>query len=302
MATVEELVARKEQLALEVESLRQSFKQLDDELAEIDEEVEEDVEEVNQELSHHQYFDDLIQSLMSEGIRQVEDAKRESNKAKRQKRESAKDRSAADYTELHSKLEPAIQLENAYRLGGITGFPVNDPQANGTDRYLGIRFDVFDQDSATYVVPHYVILRRQPKNDQWEIFKTTVPNFIPLHSIAYEYLNVDLIKFAKRVRQYLIQFQLKKATFLRLKARLQPPSGLDHDLDFSKISITLNDTDEVVLICDLFRVSKVHATSVGPQPSAELRQLEILLADSKIYNFDQKFLAAAKNIYPSVYT
>ncbi|KAG7813251.1 hypothetical protein KL921_000797 [Ogataea angusta] len=296
MSTVDDLLARKEELEREIAELKQVERVLGDEIVGLDEEVEEDVTRIDEELAHHQYFDELIQNLMTEGIRQVEIDKRLRNDAKRQKRESATKRSNDEYDELRERLEPAIRLENAYRLGGLTAFPVNDPQAGESDRFLGIRFDIFDPYSFKYTSPHYVILRKDPKNDLWEVFKTTIPNYVPLGTLAYEHLNDDMIRFAGHVRRHLVQLQLKKAVFLRLQEKLESPSGLDHDLDFTKISVNFKDKLEIVLICDLYRVTKVMATYIDPEVSSVSKQVEILLSGLSFNDFDEKFLEVITSV------
>ncbi|KAG7928761.1 hypothetical protein KL925_000942 [Ogataea polymorpha] len=290
MSTIEDLLARKEELEREIAELKQTEKRLDDEILSLDEEVEEDVTKIDEELTHHQYFDELIENLMTEGIRQVEIDKHRRNDAKRQKRENAIKRSNDEYEELRERLQPAICLENAYRLGGLTAFPVNDPQAGESDRFLGIRFDIFDPYTFKYTTPHYVILRKDPKNDLWEVFKTTIPNYVPLNSLAHEHLNDDMIRFAGHVRRHLVQLQLKKAIFLRLQEKLESPSGLDHDLDFTKISVNINDKLEIVLICDLYRVNKAMVTYIDPEVSRACKQVEVLLSGLSLNDFDEKFL------------
>ncbi|KAG7863478.1 hypothetical protein KL919_000793 [Ogataea angusta] len=296
MSTVDDLLARKEELEREIAELKQVERVLGDEIVGLDEEVEEDVTRIDEELAHHQYFDELIQNLMTEGIRQVEIDKRLRNDAKRQKRESATKRSNDEYDELRERLEPAIRLENAYRLGGLTAFPVNDPQEGESDRFLGIRFDIFDPYSFKYTSPHYVILRKDPKNDLWEVFKTTIPNYVPLGTLAYEHLNDDMIRFAGHVRRHLVQLQLKKAVFLRLQEKLESPSGLDHDLDFTKISVNFKDKLEIVLICDLYRVTKVMATYIDPEVSSVSKQVETLLSGLSFNDFDEKFLEVITSV------
>ncbi|GMF08756.1 unnamed protein product [Ambrosiozyma monospora] len=107
------------------------------------------------------------------------------------------------------------------------------------DRYLGIRFDVFDRKYSRFVSPHYIILKRVVKNDNWEIFKTTLPKFIPYRAIALKYLNTDLFRFASEIRENLIQLQLKKNAFLTIQESLENPSKLDYDLGFTKVSINI---------------------------------------------------------------
>ncbi len=105
-----------------------------------------------------------------------------------------KDTFEEDYSILKNFLSNTVdlsnlKLENVYRLTGITGFKVSDPAPQGDKNMLGIRIETFSK--GKYTAPHYVIIRKDMK-DRWEIFKHTVPVYIPIKAISDEYLNRDL--------------------------------------------------------------------------------------------------------------
>lgn len=101
--------------------------------------------------------------------------------------------------ELHETELPKIQMENVYRLNGISFFPIsNDPQRE----FLGVRFDVFREETSKFDPPHYVILKRDiienshksvassnSGNWRWSVFQTTISKGIPVFELAAKYLS-----------------------------------------------------------------------------------------------------------------
>ncbi|ODV87220.1 hypothetical protein CANARDRAFT_26641 [[Candida] arabinofermentans NRRL YB-2248] len=215
------------------------------------------------EIAHHEYFDELINNLMvsSLNVLEKEETLKEENTAL--EKENKVKESTNKWNQLILQHGEKIQTENIYRLAGITTFPVNNPNktevedTDGDDRFLGIRFDVFDKSLAKFSTPHYVILKKLVKNDNWFVFKTTIPRFVPLNILAAEYLNFDLFMFSKQVRKHLVQLQLKKSTFLDIQSRLKSPSRMEYDIEFSKVNIKVLNRFEMILICDLFKVTNV---------------------------------------------
>ncbi|GME90049.1 unnamed protein product [Ambrosiozyma monospora] len=126
--------------------------------------------------AHHEYFDDLINSLLVDDLSLLDEKENEDDAEKKRKVRSEQGQRLNDYETMKVKYVPNVQLENVYRLGGITAFPVNDPESQfeqkpktkdknkcdplfmtddddqddddirdvdpPNDRYLGIRFDV----------------------------------------------------------------------------------------------------------------------------------------------------------------
>ena len=100
-------------------------------------------------------------------------------------------------------------------------------------------------------------MKKIEKNDNWSIFKTTIPKYIPLSKISNDYLNNDLTKFVSIIRKNLISIEFKKNIFSKLKDKLVSPSSLEHDLDFTKIKINLKDLLQIVIICSLNKIESV---------------------------------------------
>lgn len=90
-------------------------------------------------------------------------------------------------------LKEQILLENSYRILGITFFPVLDPNDLQFDidakelvpkrEMLGIRIDIFNEFIKKFESPSYILLKRQLKSKIWNIFKHTIPNYIPILKI-----------------------------------------------------------------------------------------------------------------------
>ncbi|GMG44114.1 unnamed protein product [Ambrosiozyma monospora] len=277
--------------------------------------------------AHHEYFDDLINSLLVEDLNLLDEKENEADAEKKRKVRDEQSQRLNDYEELKVKYVPNVQLENIYRLGGITAFPVNDPDSNFVqnpkkkdssvplfvtdddddeehndirgidqpkDRYLGIRFDVFDRKYSRFVTPHYIILKKVQKNDNWEIFKTTIPKFIPYRAIALKYLNTELFRFASEIRENLIQLQLKRNVFLTIQEELESPSKLDYDLGFTKVSINILGKFEMIVICNLYKITNVivfgsYKESDGLLTIQLKKKLEILLKGCKVCELEKQF-------------
>lgn len=86
-----------------------------------------------------------------------------------------------------------IQLENAYRLLGITYFPVVDPsdlqknmetnQLDITREMIGIRLEIFNEKTSKYEPPNYILLKKKVKSDSWALFKHTIPVYLDVQSL-----------------------------------------------------------------------------------------------------------------------
>lgn len=99
-----------------------------------------------------------------------------------------------------------INTENLYRLNGVTAFAVNDESVHGITRVedlrqLGLRFDLFNTKVGKFDKPHYIILNKEEKNNNWFIFKKTVPGYI---NLDVQWLNTDLQHFVSIVRKQLL--------------------------------------------------------------------------------------------------
>ncbi|KAK9239913.1 Cenp-O kinetochore centromere component-domain-containing protein, partial [Lipomyces kononenkoae] len=105
----------------------------------------------------------------------------------------------------------SIHQQNLYRLAGVTAFKVRDPSANGKGDLLGIRIECFALKK--FAAPHYILLSVNGKTDSYELYKHTVPLYIPLASLANKYLNKDLRVFVRAVRKEIIM-DVNKRTHL----------------------------------------------------------------------------------------
>ncbi|AMD19736.1 HCL415Wp [Eremothecium sinecaudum] len=88
-----------------------------------------------------------------------------------------------------------VELENCYRMSGITFFPLVSPgklhalkdttkTEEMADELLGIRMEVFNELQRCYEPPYYILLMRNPKaNDNWLLFKHTIPRVIDTEHI-----------------------------------------------------------------------------------------------------------------------
>ncbi|SCU84831.1 LAMI_0C09054g1_1 [Lachancea mirantina] len=90
-----------------------------------------------------------------------------------------------------SKLSGNVASENVLRMFGISAFPLVDPSdlidnetpVKAAENVIGLRLEVFNERQRVFEKPHYIILRRNPKNQAWSIFKHTVPVFINIHGM-----------------------------------------------------------------------------------------------------------------------
>ncbi|KAK9453990.1 hypothetical protein V1511DRAFT_503867 [Dipodascopsis uninucleata] len=103
-----------------------------------------------------------------------------------------------------------IQTENLYRMAGITAFKINDPAFKGYgEELLGVRIEYFAL--GTFASPHYLIIARDEKTNDYFIYKHTIPLHIPLEKICKLYLNKDLKYFVRVVRKQLILDHQKRS-------------------------------------------------------------------------------------------
>ncbi|ODV60242.1 Mcm21p ASCRUDRAFT_23888, partial [Ascoidea rubescens DSM 1968] len=85
-----------------------------------------------------------------------------------------------------------FNMESVYRMFGVTFFPLSDStlsklsidsstqDSKADESLLGIRFDFFNPKKNQFEIPHYIILKKNPKNGIYFIYKHTIPIFINL--------------------------------------------------------------------------------------------------------------------------
>jgi len=251
-------------------------------------------------LGGYEYFDSLINGMMLKGVRDRENS--EKGPRKRQKR--INQQNASDFQKLKDKYGASIRLENCYRLGGVSAFPVNVPKGE-EDEYLGIRFDTFDPYESRFLLPDYIILKKKIKNNEWFVFKSTISKFIPVDNLAAKYLNTDLRKFVFSVRKFLNQYQLRRSVFTSLATKVLKPWQLTSDLSYTKVNIRMNKHLELILICGQTKIENVIiiCDPIGPdgRPMAVTkRKLELALKGLLIDKFDKVFPGIMKSCWITI--
>lgn len=155
-------------------------------------------------------------------------------------------------------LESQVSIENAYRLFGITFFPLVDPsdinfEDNNIDRkMLGIRLEVFNERLRQFEKPHYILLKQKVKSNSWSLFKHTIPVFVDLESI-FQKIDGGIITTLNQVylfaKQVYIQL-LFVSQRMQLLERLQDVkliSNLEIDLQVAAVNFNIQKVKRVRL-------------------------------------------------------
>lgn len=128
-----------------------------------------------------------------------------------------------------------LAAENAYRLGGVTFFPVDEtavreyagtaaapadteavaaaastePGALLNAPLVGIRFDTYAATQRRFLPPHYTILKRETEKtgSTWRVFKHTLPQYIPQGPCE------DPVVFAREIHRALRTVQTRRDWF-----------------------------------------------------------------------------------------
>lgn len=181
----------------------------------------------------HQMFDDDVADLIDTDIL--------SSPSKR--------RRIANSTATQN-LEEKAQLENIYRMFGISAFPVVDPgdlalnngQTEAVDKMLGIRIEIFNETTRNFESPHYLILKRNPKNESWELFKHTVPTYLNVEHIfdstnpgGFIVNDTDVYIFATKVYRKLLQV-FQRVSFFKELEKAGRIKDLEADLCANAVS------------------------------------------------------------------
>lgn len=198
-----------------------------------------------------------------------------------------------------------IQLENVDRMFGVTAFEItNDPSKT----MLGLRFDVFNAFERRYTAPHYVVLKRAEKdaskgisggaeanveqNNQWSIFKSTLPKYIPFNELATKYLprifNSDPVRdpnlkaFSDEIYDQLDKIELKRSQVQTVRAKCADLYNNDVvvrcDLNVHKITLAVKGQIEIIAVTDLDHVtSAVVIDETARMKPVQVRTFEQLL-------------------------
>lgn len=148
-------------------------------------------------------------------------------------------------------IHDSVLLENAYRMFGMTTFPVVDPsdlKLNDETKetqigreMIGIRLEVFNERLAKYEKPFYILLKKKVKSDVWSLFKYTVPQYIDVQAL-FNNTNGGMVAsynaiylFAKEVYKQLIQLSHRLQELQQLEGS-KKIANLDVDLEAASVS------------------------------------------------------------------
>ncbi|CAR27941.1 hypothetical protein ZYGR_0N04280 [Zygosaccharomyces rouxii] len=187
-------------------------------------------------------------------------------------------------------LESQVSIENAYRLFGITFFPLVDPsdinfQRNDINRkMLGIRLEVFNEGLRQFEKPHYILLKQNLKLNSWSLFKHTIPAFIDLESIFQKIDNGiittydQVYLFAKQVYIQLLCVSQRVQIIEELQD-IRLISNLEIDLQIAAVSFDIQGMkrvrlflqDDQVISCDTFDDDELKMLLLGPVKELKLK-------------------------------
>ncbi|EEB09379.1 kinetochore protein Mal2 [Schizosaccharomyces japonicus yFS275] len=164
------------------------------------------------------------------------------------------------------------------RLPGISFFQPNDPerlfreslrtideksdtiQQPSMPQLLGVRFDVMKQcvheNSNTsaaknasprnaFDVPHYIIFR--VSDNSFDIYKHTLPNYIPMHSLARQFLQkggkcTNLRAFLLHTQQSITAYACRRDMVKQIKTQAPKYAEIRADLSCTRVSIVLRNS------------------------------------------------------------
>ncbi|KAG5357736.1 hypothetical protein CJU89_4204 [Yarrowia sp. B02] len=148
------------------------------------------------------------------------------------------------------KQQEQFDSENLSRFTGTTAFRVK-----GYSDLLGVRIEHYSEGTGTFEAPYYMILKRISGEKHCELFKHTIPSYVPLRSLEKQYLQgkVDLLAFVRKVRRCIQQFQFKRRVFNELESL---GAGVETDEAYRMVQLTLQG-DTYTLVCGATRVERV---------------------------------------------
>ncbi|CAH2353612.1 hypothetical protein CLIB1423_11S03686 [[Candida] railenensis] len=226
-------------------------------------------------LLQHKYFDEIVQDFFHD------------TKTNNDETNHSKKKPKISFNSLNSAL-----VENIYRFGGITAFPINKYLFAEDNLVLGLRFDIYSINK--FEVPHYIILRKEQNvkgttqgdgmnAGTWHIFKHTLPVFIPIRQYEQEHLLQNkLIQFVKSVRIDLIKLQYRHNKFDLVSKGLG--FRLEKDLQCQRVKLKYNDT-ELSLFCSQDYIEEVDVAS----NSGKRKIIESIVRNSQIKDLLKTF-------------
>ncbi|CUS20931.1 LAQU0S02e01640g1_1 [Lachancea quebecensis] len=190
----------------------------------------------------------------------------------------------------HEELVHKVQIENIYRMLGISAFPVVDPSdLEGTEddginikrKMLGLRLEVFSELDCSFESPYYILFKQNPKNGYWSIFRHTVPSYVGLEQMFEQMKSNGLLAnqseiytFAKKVYKSLLKISVKTQTFRSMEKK-ETISHLEIDPSCTSVSfrterlrclvkLKLDATDVIACSCTPHVNINWNARLLGP--------------------------------------
>ncbi|KAI1361205.1 cenp-O kinetochore centromere component [Xylaria arbuscula] len=171
---------------------------------------------------------------------------------------SARARSNQQFREWSQK-QSAHKQQCLYRAcAGVTTFKIQDPDPNAVDggNLIGLRFEVMSK--AKFLRPYYVMLNRPYATSRaLRVHRHTVPQCIPLASLAARYLAPPIVKdadvskkqdlsgFARALRRELVRYHNRAAVIGDMKkaAGLASKKASDPESDTEIVDISAADAE-----------------------------------------------------------
>lgn len=199
-------------------------------------------------------------------------------------------RKRAAQSRAHEELVQKVQIENIYRMLGISTFPVVDPSdLEGTEedeinikrKMLGLRLELFNELERSFEPPYYILFKQNPKNSYWNIFRHTVPSYVGVEQMFQQVRSNGLLAnqseiytFAKKVYKSLLSISVKTQIFRRTEKK-EAISQLEIDPSCTSVSfhieklgcfvkLKLDATDVIACSCIPHENVSWNAQMLGP--------------------------------------
>ncbi|KAK1758544.1 hypothetical protein QBC47DRAFT_358385 [Echria macrotheca] len=108
-----------------------------------------------------------------------------------------------------------LRRRNDYRLGGITSFPVRDPDpfAINNGHVLAFRFDLISR--TKYLEPYFVLLQHHSRSDRFRLrlLRHTFTAGIPVEALARRYISPDVHSKSQKVDQFLRRLRHEASSY-----------------------------------------------------------------------------------------
>ena len=188
------------------------------------EELPDEKDEYEEPFVKHNFFDESISKFFYTDMEAVlQEGSQEYSENKRQKMAEVSG-NIISRRKRYIEVKDNITLENIFRFGGVTAFPINKLANEMDDEIVGLRFDIFSHRKLCFSVPHYVILRRESLTEKgahvrtkWTVHKHTLPAYIPLEehrrSLDNDNEKEGIRDFGLKIREFFMKTQYKHDKF-----------------------------------------------------------------------------------------